>query len=302
MQLNLGRLGSAVLGRYTVQKTMAVALIAAACASHAQESTDSSPTNVKVHPEYVLGASLQKWPGGQISWYYNPANQPANLSTDAVLNAIQTAAARWSGMCNVTYNYKGLTSTPPYMGTDPSAIDRVNVIGWGTLPSGNNSRAITPKWWIGSTMVDNDVLMNTAFSWTIANVDALMTQALGNGMGLDFSNDPASVLFSNPGHDGNYVRTLRGDDALGCAALYGAAPTAESDRAFNWAEATFPQYLAPSPASSGNYAGYYYRYYPTLNSYVGTKDGSVFFMGPDGVIQNMGGLSGFFSLAQKAGF
>ncbi len=301
MHLQSGQLGSTYLPRSALRIALGLLVLSASMAQ-AQELMTSTPANPQVRQAYALGANQQRWPGGQINWYYNPANQPANLSTDAVLNAIQTAAARWSGMCNVTYSYQGLTSVRPYVGSDPSGVDRINVIGWGPLQDGTNSRATTPKWWIGGTMVDNDVLMNSALNWTIENVDALMTQALGNGMGLDFSNDPSSILYNNPGHDGNYVRTIRGDDALGCAALYGAASTAPSNRAFNWAETAFSQYLSPSPASSGNYQGYYYRYYPMVNSYVGTKDGAVFFMGPDGVIQNLGALSTYYNQAVKAGF
>lgn len=303
MQSNVSRLGQVVFGRGTLRHLLVIGVaLLMTGAGHAQAVAPAMPSNDRVQPQYVLGASNQKWPGGQFNWYYNPANQPANLTTAAVLNAIQVAAARWSGMCNVTFNYMGLTSTSPYLLTDPSAIDRINVVGWGVPPDGSSTRANTNKWYIGAAMVDADVMMNATLAWTVDNVDALMTQAFGTSIGLNGSNVSNSVISASVSHDPVFLRTLRGDDAQGCAALYGAASTAESDRAFNWAESAYPQFLAPAPAPSGTYAGYYYRYYSAIQSYVGTKDGSVFFMGPDGVIQSLGPLSGFTRLAQSAGF
>ena len=109
-------------------------------------------------------------------------------------------------------------------------------------------------------------------------------------------------MFANPYHTIAYMRTLRGDDANGCAALYGAATTADSNRAFNWAEAAYAQYLSPNLAASGNYSGYYYRYYAGTNSYVGTQNGNVYFMAPDGVIQYMGTLASYATQVRNAGY
>ena len=129
-----------------------------------------------------------------------------------------------------------------------------------------------------------------------------MTHEIGHAIGLSHSNQSASVMYANPYHSVNYMRTLRGDDAEGCAALYGAASTADSNRAFNWAEATYPQYLSPGPAASGTVSGYYYRYYSGTNSYLGTRDGNAYFMGPDGVIQYMGTLASSWVRALIAGY
>jgi len=58
----------------------------------------------------------------------------------------------------------------------------------------------------------------------------------------------------------------------------------------------------PSPATSGSSSGYYYRYYSGTNSYVGTRDGNAYFMGPDGVIQYMGTLASNGVRALIAGY
>ncbi len=70
-------------------------------------------------------------------------------------------------------------------------------------------------------MVDADVMLNATRGWTVENVDALMTQAFGSNMGLSGSNVSNSVLSASVSHDPVFLRTLRGDDARGCAALWG---------------------------------------------------------------------------------
>lgn len=270
---------------------------------HAQDFVQSRMPSDREQPEYVLGAANQSWSGKQITWYYNPANQPANLVTDQVVNVLKVAAARWSGMCNITFNYQGLTAVQPVLNGTSSQVDGVNVVGWGYLQGSQAAySALTQTWWAGSSLIDADVVMNLSESWSTTEVEAIMTHEWGHALGLAHSDVAESVMFANPYHSVTYMRTLRGDDANGCAALYGAATTAESNRAFNWAEAVYGAYLSPGPAASGNGLGYYYRYYATTNSYVGTKDGGVFYMGPDGVIQSMGPLSTYSVQARAAGY
>jgi len=269
----------------------------------AQDFVQSRMPSGREQPAYVLGSASQAWSGRQINWYYNPANQPANLVTDQVVNGLKVAAARWSGMCNITFNYQGLTAVQPVLNGTSSQVDGVNVVGWGYL-QGNQAAysALTQTWWAGSSLMDADVVMNLSQSWGTTEVEAIMTHEWGHAIGLAHSDVAESVMYATPYHTAAYMRTLRGDDANGCAALYGAATTAESNRAFNWAESAYSGYLSPGPAASGNGLGYYYRYYPGTNSYVGTKDGGVFYMGPDGVIQGLGPLSTYSVQARAAGY
>ena len=285
-----------------MRKCIYAALLLAG-ASQAQDFRFESLPSLRERPNYVLGASSQRWTTGQVDWYYNPINQPLDLSTSAVLNAIQTAAARWSGMCNVTFNYRGMTSTPPNMYGDATTVEGANVFGWGVL-QGDDAfySGLTKSWFVGESYVDSDIMMNTLQTWTIDEVEAIMTHELGHAIGLMHSDQFASVMFADPYHSARYMRTLRGDDAEGCAKLYGAAATARANRTLNWAEAAYPQYLSPSPAASGTFSGYNYRYYLGTNSYAGTRDGMAYFMGPDGVIQNMGSLGAYFLSALLSGY
>jgi hypothetical protein len=142
-----------------------------------------------------------------------------------------------------------------------------------------------------------------------------MTHEIGHGLGLGHSSVAESVMFAAPYHDFDYTSILRGDDAAGCAALYGAAPDALANRTMNWAEVTYPEafksdiaptnYLASIRATAAQTSfvnGFTYRHYPVSNSYLGTKDGVVHYVGPDGVLQNVGQLSDFTATVAAGGF
>jgi cyclophilin family peptidyl-prolyl cis-trans isomerase len=87
-------------------------------------------------------------------------------------------------------------------------------------------------------------------------------------------------------------------------------PPADADRAFDYLEATYWQYLKPPGSVSGTAdAGgvtYYYRYYPSSNSYIGVsvKDSVVFYLvpaaGPD--ITRFAPLNEVLNQAAQAGY
>jgi len=275
-----------------------------ALSAHAQDFSASRADSGRDAPNYVLGSAHERWADGQVPWYYNPANQPANLSTADVLAAINTATARWAGMCNLSFNYQGLTTAAPNMRSSLSTIDHVSVIGWGELTDEMAIYGAYTKWWYDSShaMMDADIMVNTARQWTLQNVEAIMTHELGHFIGLQHSNVQASVMFANPYNSYSYQRTLRGDDANACAALYGASANAQTNRALNWAEQAYPQLFATSPAPSATYNGYYYRFYPGTGNYIAGKNGEAFMMGPNNVILDLGPLDAYSGTVQGAGF
>ncbi len=285
-------------------KTFVILASLAALTAQAQDFSRNAFPDGREHPEYVLGGAQEHWTGGQVNWFYNPANQPGNLTTAAVVSAIQTAAARWSGMCNLTFNYMGITSAVPNVRSTASTLDRTNVFGWGLLTDEMAGYGAYTVWWYDAThaMIDADTVINTALSWSLTNVEAIMTHELGHVIGLNHSDQSASVMFANPYHTAAYQRVLRGDDASGCAALYGASVNADSNRAMNWAEQTFPQMFAPSPAQSGSFNGYNYRYYPSTTTYLGTQNGHAYTMGASGVIVDQGVVANYSSQVHAAGF
>jgi pimeloyl-ACP methyl ester carboxylesterase len=78
----------------------------------------------------------------------------------------------------------------------------------------------------------------------------------------------------------------------------------EIERVFNWGEKAYDAYLQPAGATSDIWSGYYYRYYPATNAYVGVKDGNVYYQGPasSNQIIFIAPLANFLAQAQAAGF
>jgi peptidyl-prolyl cis-trans isomerase A (cyclophilin A) len=54
----------------------------------------------------------------------------------------------------------------------------------------------------------------------------------------------------------------------------------EADQVFDYLEAHYPEYLIPSSVLSQSQAGYYYRYYPESQAYLGMTGGMLYYLGP----------------------
>ena len=78
----------------------------------------------------------------------------------------------------------------------------------------------------------------------------------------------------------------------------------DTDRIFNYLEASFPQFLAPSVGVAGSFEGYAYRWYSASNAYVGIKDGKVWYLVPsiDGNINELGSVADWLAQAQASGY
>ena len=71
----------------------------------------------------------------------------------------------------------------------------------------------------------------------------------------------------------------------------------------NYLEATYPTHLAPAGAASQTGAGYYYRYYPTTNSYIATNgDGNVYYYSNSMGLAPIGGEASWLSTAGQANY
>lgn len=252
------------------------------------------------------------WVGGNYQWWFNPANLPANLVEAEVVEAMQTAALRWMQMCNVNIQYMGKTNTEADTKVD-FLPDRVNV--WGSSYA-YDIAGFSPMTYAGTgEIVDSDILLGADKAWDLEQLKSIMTHEIGHGLGLGHSNLTESVMFATPYHDFDYTNILRGDDASGCAAMYGEAPQAQANRTMNWAEVTYPEAfqsdIAPTdysatmkatPAETSTVNGVTFRHYAVSNSYLGTKDGVVHYVGPDGVMQTVGSLDDFSAAVAAGGF
>jgi chitodextrinase len=162
--------------------------------------------------------------GHVMHWYYNDANRPAAVSKSATLAQIEASQAKWSAVCNITFDYQGETATGFSLPT--SSIDGVNVIGWDPTGLTVPTTGLTQIAWNGSnTIVDAEIRLNAAYSATYSpasNFAATLTHEVGHSIGLDHS-DVSNQVMSGPPHtayDG--VSVLGSDDISGCVHLYGA--------------------------------------------------------------------------------
>lgn len=86
--------------------------------------------------------------------------------------------------------------------------------------------------------------------------------------------------------------------------------TSDSDRVFAYLEAAFPEYLTPayplSPADtiSHSASGLYYRYYPASDAYIGSYDGSLYYLGPmsGNQLTSLGTLADGVATVSQAGY
>jgi len=72
-----------------------------------------------------------------------------------------------------------------------------------------------------------------------------------------------------------------------------AARAGQADCLFDWAEANYPSLFAPSGASTAVWSSYMYRYYSATRAYLGVSstDNHVYYLGPDGNMQDVGPLA-----------
>ncbi len=88
------------------------------------------------------------------------------------------------------------------------------------------------------------------------------------------------------------------------------AEALDSDRVFAYAEAFYTEFLAPAhplqPTNSGSMEGqgFYYRYYATTQSYLGTANGQLYYLGPvsNNTLLDLGPLSTWLQQAIDAGY
>lgn len=84
---------------------------------------------------------------------------------------------------------------------------------------------------------------------------------------------------------------------------YTFATLSDSDRIFNWAEATYPQVFAPAGAATQTISGYKARHYAATGSYLGSSGGNVYVYGAAfGGLVLVGTSEALLQMAAAAGY
>jgi hypothetical protein len=216
-------------------------------------------------PQWVpMLNTRSKWANSVYMWYLNPAYMPSQLS--------QSDVVAWGKFIN------GMAGVAGYAAT--------HIITSGGV----------------ATIVDADLIINNEMATDINTLDGILMHELGHAIGIGHSDRQAAIMSAAPYHEVTYNRTLRADDIEACTSLYGEAPNQQTNRVLNWAESAYPSLLKPAAPATQRYDGFTYRYYRETGNYAASKNGRAYFMGTDGVIQDLGSLAPYVSLATKAGY
>ena len=171
---------------------------------------------------YVLRP--QRWPGRVATYQVNPANDDG-LSVEALVGAVQEAAAAWSTQATprMTLVYGGLTST--------AVVARDGVSAVFFRPETNASvMAETFVWWDGAgNLVDADGKFYDAGFRFFATptgcsggdyVLDVATHEFGHVLGLRHSDVSVATMWPNLSVCGTTWRSLHADDIAGVQAQY----------------------------------------------------------------------------------
>ncbi|NOX10080.1 MAG: matrixin family metalloprotease [Gammaproteobacteria bacterium] len=192
-------------------------------------------TDIILQPLY-LGISnasdFGRWPDAVVPYSYNPNNAPALFFDQQVtLGLIQEAMQAWENVSGVSFQPAGNgISNSDYTNSDDDQV----VIAWSGSLSGAAGQGGAASSCTGTEFQalgycayrDGSVLMNnnqqiwgsTLDERARANFVRVMVHELGHLLGLGHSDNPASVMYSNPYNSLNFPRD---DDIAAVQALYG---------------------------------------------------------------------------------
>ena len=195
-------------------------------------------------PQLALGitADFGKWTNGIVPWVYNPTNAPAGYQNNvATRDLIESALAEWTGVCNLTFvrsdtdgNSDGIDSTInidefPH---DNIVVFQFDAIGGAGLagPVSSSSTATSLGRWnyfdgtlrLSQTVFDQTGMSADAIERNLLAFDQTVIHEVGHVIGLGHSDEPVSIMYSNPYNSLNHIRA---DDIENCRNLYGYSST-----------------------------------------------------------------------------
>ena len=78
--------------------------------------------------------------------------------------------------------------------------------------------------------------------------------------------------------------------------------SSQPDRIFNYLEDNYASYLTPAGAASQSASGYYYRYYPSTNSYIATQNGKLYYLSSGTGLMDLNAEAPWLNTVIQAGY
>ncbi len=137
----------------------------------------------------------------------------------------------------------------------------------------------------GNLIYNRDASGNTA-SYSVIDPDsgtllALVPAVSSSAPEVAISPDKTRVYAQVSSGEIRVYRSLSGGDPANLSA----------DRVFAWAEQTYGSLFTPLWQPSRTAGSFYYRYYPSANSYLGVSENKFYYLGGDGKLLDLGPLS-----------
>lgn len=229
------------------------------------------------------GGATWKYLAGNLQ-VYALAVDPGNPSV--VFRAVETGIYRssdaglsWSQVSAQLTSVKTIVVDPNnsaivYAGTNASGVYKSTDGGssWKPInhciPQDRCSPTTMNDIWVTSIIVDSGTVYLGSSSGLYKSVDggANWSQANNGPIGV-------TTMMRDPGKADTIIAAYGGK-----LYSYTFGTPSDSDRIFNWAQATYPQYFAPA-AQTQAMSGYQARYYSATQTYLGTQNGNVYVYG-----------------------
>jgi hypothetical protein len=181
--------------------------------------TDEVSTLVPVSSQMVqryvyFTGTARKW-SGTISWWYNPAGQPAFFSTTDVINRLIAATHQWELVSGVKFQYMGTSTKAPNFST----CDGSTVVGWA--PLSGSTVGYTYACYMNTTFQEFDMKLDNrsgSFISSLAVLQEVSVHEFGHALGLGHTSITPAVMTAMLS-TGNLVQ----DDINGARSLYGSS-------------------------------------------------------------------------------
>ena len=202
-----------------------------AIASEFQVASANSTTNAG-YQKLGIGTTFGRWPGGTVSYVYNPTGAPAVFANNSYfVGLLQTAFAELEGVSGLTFNYQGIDSNAVI----GNLSDGIVTVGWenlaGAAGQAGPASSCTAQDIIdigycqyvdGSVRLNNDagdVTWDTGVAdFTERQFHQVTVHELLHLVGIGHSEVAESIMFADPYTNLSHVRD---DDIDALQSLYG---------------------------------------------------------------------------------